>query len=54
MSIGKAVERNLFNVSLLQHVIRGNFPATKRVSGGVTLFFFVLIELLSGIAEDNF
>lgn len=33
VSIGSC-KRNLFNVSVLQHVIRGNFPATKRVSGG--------------------
>lgn len=30
----QSCKRNLFNVSALQHVIRGNFPATKRVRRG--------------------
>lgn len=34
VSIGEAVREISFNVSVLQRVIRGNFPATKRVSIG--------------------
>lgn len=56
VSVDKAL-REIFLISLsaLQYVIRGNFPATKRVSGGVTLFC-VLIGLLSrirGRGEDK-